>query len=225
MRIERTLGMGALVVAAALGGTPASAQVGDRVIQMQRENAAALQKYQWKSRTEVRRGGEAKGEQLFLMRYGTDGALQKTRIGGSEPPQRPRGPLRRKIAERKIEAVQDRVGDLAALAQSYAHLPPEKLQAVLAAATMVMPLGKTTDTLQVKAANVLRSGDAMTIWIDSATHQQRKAEIRTFLEGEPVTIVTEFRTLPDGPTYAARAVIDDAGQGLQVVTDNFDYER
>src|SRR5207249_12041866 len=130
MRIEGDTRTRLLAVAmTAPAAIPASAQVGDRFLQVQRENALALRKYQWKSRVEVRREGETSGVQIFLMRHGVDGSVQKTPIGGTPPPDRPRGPLKKKIAEKKVKAYQELVKELSGLAQAYASLPPDRMQA------------------------------------------------------------------------------------------------
>jgi hypothetical protein len=48
-------------------------------------------------------------------------------------------------------------------------------------------------------------------------------EITTFLDEKPVTLVTEFRSLPQGPTYAARVVVEYPSEQLQLITDAFDF--
>lgn len=222
----RYQGAGLLVIAlSAAGVAPVLAQVGERFLQAQRENALALRKYQWKSRVEVRRGGETSNVQVFLMRYGLDGSLQRTPIGGAPAGrERPRPPLVRRIAEKKTKEVQELVRQLTELAQSYASLPPERMPAALAGARMITPLGGATDSVQVQATGVLQPGDSVTMSLESATHQQQRVEVRTFLDAKPVTVMSEFRRLPEGPTYAARVVVEYPSETLQIVTDSFDYE-
>jgi hypothetical protein len=223
MRIGGNWGTGVLVLAAlGLGAVPASAQVAEQFTQTQRENALALRKYEWKSRVEVRREGETKSSQLFLMRYGADGNLQRTLIEGTQPSEAPRMPLKRIIVKKKTREFQETVAELSALAQSYANLSPERMQALLASANVITPVAGPSDALQVEAKNVLKTGDLLTLWIDSGTHQQRKVEIRTFLDDHPVTVVSEFRSLPQGPTYAARVVAEYPRERMQLVTDAFD---
>jgi hypothetical protein len=225
MRIGRNWGTGVLVVAAVgLGAVPASAQVGEQFMQTQRENALALTQYEWKSRTEVRREGETKSSQLFLMRYGADGNLQKTLIDGTQPAAAPPLPLGRLIAKKKTKKFQEMVTEVGELAEVYANLPPERMQALLSSANVITPLAGGKDALQVQARNVLKEGDSLTLWIDSGTQQQRKVEIQTFLDDHPVTVVSEFRSLPQGPTYAARVVVEYPSERLQLITDAFDFE-
>ena len=67
-------------------------------------------------------------------------------------------------------------------------------------------------------------GDSLTLWIDPGTHRQQRVEVRTFLETRAVAIVSEFRSLPGGPSYAARTIVDYPSESLQVITDSYDYE-
>lgn len=224
MWVEQRGWIGVAAAVMVLGGISAAAQVNEQFLRTQRENALALREYQWKSRTELRRGGETGSVQLFLLRYGIDGNLQKTRLGGTPPPERPQRPLLRKMAENRTKEYQQMVADLGELAQSYANLPPEKMLALLEKANVITPLGRSADSVQIQVKNVLQRGDSVTIWIDSATQQQRRVEVQTVMNAQPVAIVSEFRRLPDGPTYAARIIVDYPTESVQLITDNFDYE-
>jgi len=225
MRVDRNRRTSVLWVAAfVLGAVPAFAQVAERFLQTQRENALALRKYTWKSRVEVRQGGETRSVQLFHIRYDIDGSLQKTALGGTPPPELPRRPLLRKVAEKKTREYQELVGALSELARSYANLPPERMQALLGGANVIAPLDRPAESVQVQANNVLQQGDSMTTWIDSSTHQQQRVEVRTFLDGKAVRVVSEFRRLAGGPTYAARVVVEYPSESLRLVTENFDDE-
>jgi hypothetical protein len=226
MHSKRNWGAGVLVVAAmVLGAVPASSQVSERFMQAQRENTLALRTYEWKSRTEIRRDGETKSAQLFLMRYGMDGNLQKTPIGGTPAAEQPRLPLKRIVVKKKTKELQELVAALGELAHAYANLPSDRMQALMSSAVVITPLDGPGDAVQVQAKAVLEQGDVMTLWIDSETQQQRKVEIRTSLDEQPVTIVSEFRGLPEGPTYAARVVVDCPSERLQLITDAFDFVR
>jgi hypothetical protein len=79
--------------------------------------------------------------------------------------------------------------------------------------------------IQLRGENVLLAGDSMSIWLDAKTRKQRRVEIHTFLERNPVKAVIEFRDLPAGPTYLARTVVDFQKEALQLITENYDYER
>ncbi len=94
--------------------------IGARFLQAEAGKRAGAQKYTWKTRIEVVRRGESRGVQIVLMRYGVDGTIQKTPLGGTPPGERPRGPVMRRVVENKGRETRDLVTDLVALAQSYA---------------------------------------------------------------------------------------------------------
>lgn len=225
MRFDQKTSASLAIAGCLFGAVPAQAQVAERFVQAQRENAAALKAYEWKSRVEVRQRGETRNVQLFLMRYGLDGFLQKTPIGGTPPLELPRRPLMRKVAEKRVAETKELVGDLADLARSYAHLPPDRLAAALGGADVIAPLDRPSELTQLRLRNVLRPGDTVTVWIDPATHQPGRMRVDSFLEGHPATVVSEFRQLDAGPHYVARVMVDYPSEAMQVVTENFDYAR
>ncbi|HEX5692877.1 MAG TPA: hypothetical protein VFX76_22855, partial [Roseiflexaceae bacterium] len=100
---------------------------------------------------------------------------------------------------------------------------PERMQAWLASATITARLEQ--GVVQIQGGNVLQRGDAMTIWLDAKTRKQRRVEITTLYENNAVNAVSDFNDLPDGPNYMARTVVNYPKEGLQLITENFDYER
>jgi hypothetical protein len=188
----------------------------------QQQNAQALRQYAWKSRNEVRKNGESKSTQIFLMQYDANGNLQKSQIGGSQASM-PKGPFIGRIAQKKKEELIELVNELRGQVQAYSQLPPEKMQVFMASATIIAKLDQ--GFVQIQGGNILMRGDSMNIWIDARTRKQRRIEITTYLENHPVKAVIDFGDLPAGPTYMARTVVDYAKESLQLITENFDYQR
>ncbi len=199
------------------------AQLKEMFAHSQQQNAQALKQYTWKSRNEVRKNGESKSTQLFLMRYDALGRLQKSQISGSAPPAMPKGPILGNIAKKKKNDFMELMDALHKKVQAYSHLPPEKMQAFLATATISPRLDE--GIIQIQGGNVLQRGDTLSIWLDAKTRKQRRVEINTFLEQHPVIAVIELSDLPDGPTHMARTVVDYQKEALQLIAENFDYER
>jgi hypothetical protein len=190
----------------------------------QQENARALRQYNWKSRTEVRKGGETKSTKLYLTRYAVDGTLQQTLV--SESSQKlPQFGLRGIIARKKKEDFVELLGELSALAKSYGSLPPDRVQHFMAGATTTPETTPQARLLRIQGRDVLQPGDSMTVWVDAATRRQRRVEVRTSFEAKPLSILSEFRDLPGGPTYMARSVVEYPDEELSVITDNFDHAR
>lgn len=197
-------------------------QLKEMFARAQQQNAQALKRYAWKSRNEVRKNGESKSTQLYLLRYDALGNLQKSQLGGSAPPAMPKGPLMGRIAEKKKEEFIETVNALRAQVEAYSHLSPEKMQAFLAGATITARLEQ--GVVQLHGGNILQRGDSMTIWLDAKTRKQRHVEIVTFIEEKnPVKAVIDFNDLPLGPTHMARTIVDYPKESLQLITENFDY--
>ena len=189
-------------------------------------NAAALKQYQWKSRTEIQKDGEIKNVQVVLMRYDSNGQLQKTPVSGTPEPDLPKFGLRKRIAQKKLKEFRERVQDLGALAKSYSELTPEQMQRLMANASLTAERSQQQKLVRIEGQNVLHAGDSMTMWIDPISRKQRRIEIQTILEGKPVRIVSEFQDIPNGgPTYMSLSRVNYNGGDVVIVTENFDYAR
>jgi hypothetical protein len=219
--------VGLILALALLGAATVPAQdpalLKEMFARSQQQNAQALKQYAWKSRNEVRKNGESKSAQLFLMSYDANGNIQKSQIGGSAPPSMPKGPILGAIAQKKKEEFIELINALQSQVKAYSQLPPEKMKAFLAGATITPRPDQ--GAIQIQGGNILQGGDSMSVWLDAKTRKQRRVEINTFLEKNPVKAVIEFSELSAGPTYMARTVVDYQKDALQLITENFDYER
>jgi len=196
----------------------------------QKANAQALHQYSWKSRTELKLKGESKNVKLEQVRYDVSGTLQKTPIGGS-PQAEPAparggrgGRLKTKVIENKKEEFGEMMQGLGQLVASYGQLPPEKMQAFAANATKGRGEGAMQGTAQIQGVNVLQQGDTMTLWIDPASQMMRRVEIKTLYDKKPATLVAEYMSVPNGPTYMAKAVLTYPEKNVELTVDNYDYE-
>jgi hypothetical protein len=222
--LTRWRGIGLALAVALTACIAVPGQQSKQFAQAQQENAKQLRQYGWKSRTEIRKGGETKSTKLYLMRYDVAGNLQKTLISETSQ-QLPKRGLRGLIAKKKKENFVEMLDGLGALAKSYGELPPDRMQQFMTNATFTPETNSQPGQLRLQGRDVLQPGDSMTIWVDAATRRQRRIEIQTTFDEKPVRIVSEFRDLPNGPTYPARSVIDYPSQELTITTDNFDYTR
>ncbi len=196
----------------------------------QKQNRAALMQYTWKTRTELAMKGETKSVKQEQVRYDIDGKPHKTPIGGAPEPATEEQPARRgrrggrvkeKIIENKKEEFAELMKSLGELVGSYGHLPPDKLQAFVQNATLTPGQG----SLEIRGASVLQEGDSLTVQIDTATYMTRRVEIRTALEGKPVTATSDYRALSNGPTYQARSVLEYPDKEIVLTIENFDYQK
>ena len=206
-----------LALAAALVATAGLAAVSAQHVafaQAQAANQAAMREYTWKSRTELKLNGETKKVTLEQMRFDLDGRLQKTTIGGSPVEAsglsgrgRAGGPIRQRIIEHKREEFKELMQDLARLVGSYQHLPQAKLLTFTRQVPIAAGVGTDTGPVRLFGENLLEAGDSMRVLIDPASFMIRRVEIATRLENCPVDVVADYRTLDNGLTYQARAMV------------------
>src|SRR3954464_3825336 len=198
----------------------------------QKANAQTLRQYSWKSRTEIKLKGESKNVKLEQVRYDADGKLQKTAIGtppaaAPAPPQGGRGGrggrVKGKVIENKKEEFGELMKGLGQLVASYGQLPPDKLQAFKASATTGRGEGAMQGTARIQGLNVREQGDSMTIWIDPASQMMRRVEIKTIYDNKPATMVADYQSVPNGPTYMAHAVLTYPEKNVELTVDNSEY--
>lgn len=73
---------------------------------------------------------------MALMRYDSNGQLQKTPVSGTPEPDQPKFGLRKVIAQKKVKEFREKVQELGALARSYSEMPPDQMQRFMATASM-----------------------------------------------------------------------------------------
>jgi len=189
-----------------------------------KQNALALRQYTWKSQTQIRKEGDVKATKLYSSRYAADGTVVQLLLR-EESASLPKFGIRGMVAKKKKEEAQKLIEELQQLAKSYGELPPAKMQEFMKTANVTLERNAPQPLLRLESTNVLQPGDSMTIWIDANTRRQRRVEINSSLDEKPVRIVTEFRDLPNGPTYMARSVVDYPREELTLTLENFDYEH
>jgi len=194
--------------------------------EVQKQNAAALHNYTWKQRTELQLKGETKKVTLNLMRYDADGSLQKTLLSDDSPQQAPPdsgGRLKQKVVAKKTEEFKETIEGLAALVQSYAHIPQDKLKAAMARAEKLPPAAGMEASMGLRLPNVLQPKDSLTVWADPQTLLFQEVDIATFYKDKPVTVNAKYAKIDQGPNYMSDVVMQYPDQNIQVSIDNFEY--
>ena len=223
LTIRRTVELGVVIL---LMATVAfSSQMDQKFAQARQQNAQALRQYNWKSRTEIQKGGETKNVQVNFMSYDREGTLHKSLISKTPQQNLPTHGIRGLIAQKKKENFMETLDQLGALARSYGELSPNEMQRFMASAVVTPDMNPQQKLIRIHGSNVLQPGDSMTVWVDAVTRKQRRVEIQTTLDRKPVRVVSDFQDLPNGLTYMARSIVNYSGEELTLITENFDYER
>ena len=194
-----------------------------KLAQAMKQNQIALQQYTWKSQTQIRKEGEIKATKLFSNRYSANGEVVQLLIE-EQSTKLPKFGIRGMVAKKKKEEAMELIDALQRFAKSYAELPPAKMQECMKTAKVTLETNAPQPLLRLESGNVLQSGDSMVIWLDANTRRQRRIEINSSFDAKPVRMVTEFKDLPDGPTYVARSVVDYPKEELTLTMENFGYE-
>jgi outer membrane lipoprotein-sorting protein len=194
-----------------------------KLAQAMKQNQAALQQYTWKSQTQIRKEGEIKATKLFSNRYSANGEVVQLLIE-EQSARLPKFGIRGMVAKKKKEEATKLIDALQRFAKSYAELPPAKMQEFMKTAKVTLETNAPQPLLRLEATNVLQPRDSMVVWLDANTRRQRRIEINSTFDGSAVRIVTEFKDLPDGPTYLARSVVDYPQEELTLTMENFGYE-
>jgi hypothetical protein len=224
-----SLSVGLVASAALAQSLPDMAGIKAAFREQQQANEQALRQYTWKSRTEVRVGGEVKSTVLQMVRYGADGTLQKTVIGGqkagekSRPLQKtPIGALVKQIKKKKSGEFQE---GLRELLEAYANIPAEKMRRFFENASFQPGSDAMQGTLRISGTDVVKPHDTLSLWINPKTREKRQLEILTSLEGDHVQVVSQFAQLPDWVSYTKLSMVEVKAKELTMVTENFDFSR
>jgi hypothetical protein len=179
--------------------------------------------------------GGVEEREARAVRYDLDGKLEKTPIDGAPAPaakeeaggrgRRGGGKLKEKVIEKKKDEFAELLQNLGQLVGSYAHMPPDKMQAFAANATMTPKQGDAQDQLLIQRKSALQAGDTMNIWVDPKSYMFRGVEIQTSFEEKPVHFKGDFQPLTTGPTYSARSVLQYPDKEIELIVENYDYQK
>ena len=168
------------------------------------ENQKALHQYSWVETTQLSLKGEVKSTKAEACRYGPDGKVQKTPLSAPPAKKEVRG-LKKRVVEKKTDEMKDYMERVVSLIQQYVPPPPELIKADVAGGNAAMsPL--ESGAIQLQFRNFVKSGDVVTISLDSAAKSIRQFKVDTYMddeEKEKVALAVDFQTLPDGTNYAA----------------------
>ena len=216
----------AAFAAAAAAQTPAEITPG--IGQTFKQNAEALRQYSYKRRTAVTIKGQARGARVDLVRY-VDGKKETVPL---ETPQQGQGGgggraggLRGRMMQKKKEEMKEDVQRLDNLLQRYISPDHDSMRTALERAAISKTGPEPGADVKVVATGLVVPSDSFTLTWSVVNKRPEKIEIRTELDGKPVTATLEYAALPDGLFYAARTIVSDPKEDISVNIDSFDFTR
>ncbi len=168
------------------------------------KNYEELRNYTWTMRAQVTHDGQ-QSTGLFKMRYDLDGNLQRTPLDGQD----------------LAQTLPEDVKALARAGLSYAQPRPKIFTTFMRSAEVWSGKGPQTGTMKIEGTGMLVADDEVEI----STKGGRATRMRvdgTF-RGQAVTIRTDYRGLPNGPTYVARLRVSQISTGTEIQVENFDH--
>ena len=102
----------------------------------------------------------------------------------------------------------EKIEDLRHLVKSYSE--PDTMQRFMATAKAT----PEQTLVQLKAYDVIQSGDSMTIWLDMISKKQRRVEIQTSMNEKPVKIISEFQDIGGFKRGARAWLCSPPGRGV-----------
>ena len=187
-------------------------------------NQQALHLYQWTETTQLTLKGDPKPATQKLCQYGPDGQVQKTPIG--PPPEQPSGGrLKQRVIEKKKAEMQDYMEDVKGVLAMYVPPDPQRMQAAFAAGKV--SLNPAGGMLNVIFTDYAQPGDKMTLTFDSASKKIVSLNVNTYMgqAKDVVTLQAQMATLPDGPNFTQRTVLNATAKELVVTTTNSGYQK
>jgi len=210
----------AQIVAAQTAPTPTNMAV--RIAEARAANAALMRQYSWTSRTEVIDQGQVKDVRIDAVNYGPDGQLQRTVMNDQSAPL-PFGFLRRRIAEYERQKVEIYLTGLRGLLEAYTLPTAGKIQEFMNRAAATGP--DASGLFEVTGKNVVSPGDTFSLWVDPRTRHAQRVQVSTSFQGDPVSLMATFKTLPSGLNHVAYAEVIVPTKQISVQVQNFDYNR
>jgi len=193
-----------------------------RIAEARKANAAQMKQYSWQSRTELIDNGKVADTRIDSVTYGPNNQLQRTVLNDQSTPL-PRGFLRRRIAEKEKEKVEQYLKGLSALLDQYT-LPTEgKVLDFVMGAKIQAP--DANGLLQLNGSSVVVPGDTFSLSILATTRQTRKMAVTTTYEGDQVTATASFRTLPSGLTHLEFGEVDVPAKQMSLQLHNYNFNQ
>jgi len=193
-----------------------------RIVEARKANAALMRQYSWTSRTEVIDHGQVKDLRLDAVNYAPNGQLQRSVMNDQSAPL-PFGFLRRKIAEHERKKVEEYLTGLRGLLEQYTLPGAGKVQDFMNRATATGP--DASGQFELTGTSVVSPGDTFSLWVDAKTRKPRRIQVSTTFQGDPVSVIATFKTLPTGLNHVDYAEVIVPAKQLSVQVQNFNYNR
>jgi len=193
-------------------------------------NQQALHHYQWTETTQISLKGEVKNSKQDLCQYGPNGQVQKTPLGGSQPPQQEegrRGRMKEKIVEHKKDEMTEYMQNAKSLIGQYVPPDPNRMQQAFQSGNVSIVPSPASGITELNFKNYVLPGDSMTLSFNTSTKKMTNLNVNTYMNDpkDAITLGVQFDSLPDGTSYPSQTVLNATAKQIQVMTTNSNYQK
>jgi hypothetical protein len=171
--------------------------------------------------------GDEKSRKQQQCYYGADGKVQKIEISQSAPEAAPRGPFRRRMAERKKEEMTDYMQEAVSLVRQYVPPDQARLQAAKDAGNVSLQILEPGRRVRLTFRNYVKFGDSFSFDVNLANNRPTAGNVSSTLDSDQssISLALQFGTLDSNATYVSRAVLNAPDKNLTVTVENSGYRK
>ncbi|MHC1767265.1 MAG: hypothetical protein AB9869_23795 [Verrucomicrobiia bacterium] len=165
---------------------------------------AVLTQYEWVETTVVSLKGEEKSRKQQRCYYGADGGIQKVELSQTNEGKEPRGPVRRRIAEKKKEELTGYMKSAVALVKTYVPPSPAKIQATKDAGNVSIEVLDPGKRARLNFKSYEKPGDNLGVEVDLTSNRPLGVKVATYLDDTSDAVTLDVRM---GQLGRARSIL------------------
>lgn len=200
----------------------------ERLKESAAQNKKVLTQYTWQEVMTLSVDGAVKRTTVSNVEIGPDGKPKKSTISQTSAAKRDvRGPLRKRIVERKMGEFKTYAKSVAELAHQYSHPDPQKLKEAIKQGNAKRDASPGPGLAQVTITNYLKANDSMTVVLDTKGKHIKSVKVKSYLDNpaDKVTIDAAFAAFPEAGSHLQNATIVGVSKQLKVEIKNSDYKK
>ncbi len=191
------------------------------------QNEQLLHTYQWMESVTLTINGSQKPLKQSMVRYSQDGSLVKTPLGPpSEAPKVSGGPIKKMIAQKKIEEFQQETAEIRALTAKYLPMNHQAFQDALQSHRVDFE-HNGPDGNALVLHDYAKPGDELRIVINPATKRMQRIVVKSYFQTpqDVFTASVDFSSLGDGTTYPGLTIVNAPAKKISISTVNSNFSR
>jgi len=123
------------------------------------------------------------------------------------------------------EDFQQYAQDVGALAKSYSHLSPTRVQQLYAQGAVALKSGGAPGYSALVISNYFKQGDSVVLTSSNSPRALSSVNVASYLSqpSDAVTIQVRYAKLPDGTSYAATTTVNGQSKNLVIADQSSNF--